>query len=794
MDRPPSNTPTLSLVEIQDLIEGRRMECLSHHGGIEGLAKSLRVDLITGNKGRDWKDVYGKNILPERKSPTILKLMWLAYKDRTLILLTFAAVVSLLVGIYQELVMKEQGWIEGVAIICAICVVVLANAANDYQREKQFRMLSSKLKERMVTILSEGRPLLISVFEVSVGDIFLFEPGEVLPADGLLIEGHKVTIDESSITGESDAAQKNPETDPWLLSGTRVIDGSGRMLVLAVGVNSSQGQLASAMNVENSPTPLQRKLDVLADQIARAGVAAAIFMILSLLGKYFIIHWLRASWPEPAEIMQHLLHIIIQAVTVIVVAVPEGLPMAVTVALAFATTKMLKDNNLVRVIASCETMGAATTICSDKTGTLTENKMTVVKFNLCGIAGDLNTPPIDVDDRIIQLVTDGIAINSTAFMSTNGWIGSKTEVALLNFSIFLLSKADYFEIRKGSRVIQRVPFSSERKYMVTAVEDFDNEGRPIGRIFLKGAAEIVLSRCALCLKGDGSIGELNTNIKSDILRTIDLYAKESLRTIAMAAKDIADTDEFIKVSNSPDVLSQQEQYIWLGVVGIEDPLREGVKEAVQTCQDAGIVVRMVTGDNLETARAIATKANILKEDGLVMEGETFRQLKEHEWGEIIPKLRVLARSSPMDKQILVKKLRGSGEIVAVTGDGTNDGPALKAADVGFSMGIAGTEVAKEASSIVLMDDNFASIVKAVSWGRAVNQSVRKFLQFQLTVNVTAVVTAAVSAIIDSSDESVLTAVQLLWVNLIMDRYPLEANYFIASPLSHSPLMRHQTIY
>lgn len=760
----------LTTHDIHKLFEESNLERISHLGGAEGIAKILGVDLHTGSKVTDLASLYGPNVIPEKPSPSFLQLLWAAYQDKTLLLLSAAALISLLIGVYEQVSTGEKGWIEGVAIIIAILIVVFVNALNDYQRERQFRMLSAKVKDRMVTVLRDSQQQRISIFDLSVGDVLIFEPGEVVPADGLLVDGHKVTIDESEMTGESDAVKKDTERNLFMLAGTRVIDGTGKMLVLATGVNSTQGKLMTALHTESTPTPLQQKLDKLADQIAKGGVVAALFMIVSLSLKFSIVHWIRNDWPKSQKIIQTLLHIVIQAVTVIVVAVPEGLPMAVTMALAFATTQMLKDNNLVRVMSSCETMGAATTICSDKTGTMTENKMTVVKFRICNIDGDRDFNTAKLDHDIVKVITDGIAINSTAFNTSNGWIGSKTEVALLNFAASVLHQPNCQALRDTARLIQRVPFSSERKFMTTAIEAFSTEGRPIGRIFLKGASEVVLGKCSKIIGKDWKIYNLSDEDQIDIKDCISSYASATLRTIGLAYKDIVDTTVFSKMIADPESLEIQAEFVWIGVVGIEDPLRDGVQDAVRKCQKAGIMVRMVTGDNLETAKAIAIKANILDSNGLAMEGSQFRQLYDDQYRKIIPRLQVLARSSPLDKQILVKKLKQYGEIVAVTGDGTNDGPALKAAHVGFSMGIAGTEVAKEASAIVLMDDNFTSIVRAVRWGRSVNESVRKFLQFQLSVNLTAVITAAVSALVDSSEESILTAVQLLWVNLIMDTY------------------------
>ena len=487
------------------------------------------------------------------------------------------------------------------------------------------------------------------------------------------------------------------------------------------------------------------------------------------------------------------LDILIVAVTIIVVAVPEGLPLAVTLALAFATTRMLKENNLVRVLRACETMGNATTICSDKTGTLTENKMTVVagtigsdaKFAsaVAGNSDDKVETSQTVIDRLSPSVRDvllqSIVINSTAFEAEEDgkktFIGSKTETALLMFAKDFLGMGPVGEERANATIAQLFPFDSTRKCMGVAIQLKNGSYR----LFIKGAAEILLAEATRELVDVGADElherEMSESSRSAHASTITAYAEQSLRTIGFLYKDFQEwpplgtrpLDEDRSMVEFSDVFHN---LTFLGIFGIQDPLRPGVSDAVKACQDAGVVVRMVTGDNITTACAIATECGIKTDVGLVMEGPDFRKLPDAEMNRIIPNLEVLARSSPEDKRILVKHLKALGETVAVTGDGTNDAPALKLADVGFSMGIAGTEVAKEASEIILMDDNFRSIVKAIMWGRAVNDSVAKFLQFQITVNITAVLLAFVSAVSSSQMHSVLTAVQLLWVNLIMDTF------------------------
>jgi Ca2+-transporting ATPase len=471
--------------------------------------------------------------------------------------------------------------------------------------------------------------------------------------------------------------------------------------------------------------------------------------------------------------------ILIVSVTIIVVAVPEGLPLAITLSLAFATTQMVKMNNLVRILKSCETMGNATTVCSDKTGTLTQNKMTVVTGTIGEDsfddknAGATSSRSAEFAQRLTdahkRLLIESVAINSTAFEGDGGefgFVGSKTETALLGFAKNVLGMGSLSQERTQALVVQMLPFDSGRKCMGAVYR------LPGGtyRLLVKGASEILLSYSSILALPTGEVTMDGAQIKR-ISEIIDGYARQSLRTIGLIYKDYqqwppAGAENPDDPTQAVDLGALLEDMTFIGVVGIQDPIRPGVPEAVAKCHHAGVMVRMVTGDNVVTAKAIASDCGIYT-DGIVMEGPEFRKLTDSDMNAILPRLQVLARSSPEDKRILVTRLREQGGIVAVTGDGTNDGPALKAADIGFSMGIAGTEVAKEASAIILMDDNFASIIVALMWGRSVNDAVQKFLQFQITVNITAMVVAFITAVQDPEMRSVLTAVQLLWINLFM---------------------------
>jgi Ca2+-transporting ATPase len=846
-----SNNPfAFSPGQLNKLLNPKSLSAFKALGGLQGLEKGLRTSTTAGlsvdevrldrsisfadatnsEKGKAFEDVplvrrksndlaekyegqfhdrlrvFRDNRLPERKPDSIFLLIWRTYNDKILILLTIAAVVSLSLGLYETFSGGSSvDWVEGVAICVAIVIVVVVGAFNDYQKEKQFVKLNKRKDDREVKAIRSGKSMRISVYHVTVGDVLHLEPGDAVPADGVLISGHGIRCDESSATGESDQMKKtgaeevwqqimagsaNKKLDPFIISGSKVLEGVGTYLVTSVGQNSSYGKILMSLRTKSEETPLQVKLGGLANWIGGLGSGAA-GLLFSILLIRFLVN-LSSNDASPTIKGKEFLDILIVAITVIVVAVPEGLPLAVTLALAFATTRMLKENNLVRVLRACETMGNATTICSDKTGTLTQNKMTVVagtwgvdqKFaqpsahsksdsqtsSFAKVFGKLSK---EAQDLLLQ----SIALNSTAFegeeKGVSTFIGSKTETALLTLAKGYLGLDGLAMERANTQVSQVIPFDSSRKCMGAVIKLQSGSYR----LLVKGAAELMLDRATLTVSDffddDLGIEKMERDSKEAVSTIINEYAQQSLRTIGMLFKDFeqwppASAKALDGDKSQADFDDLFHDMIWIGVVGIHDPLREGVVEAVAQCQRSGVVVRMVTGDNVTTARAIAAECGILTDGAVVMEGPAFRQLLDNEMNEVLPNLRVLARSSPEDKRILVSRLKQLGETVAVTGDGTNDGPALKMADVGFSMGIAGTEVAKEASSIILLDDNFSSIITAIAWGRSVNDAVKKFLQFQITVNIAAVVLTFVSAVSNSSNHSVLNAVQLLWVNLIMD--------------------------
>ncbi|SPO02491.1 related to calcium P-type ATPase NCA-3 [Cephalotrichum gorgonifer] len=804
--------------------------------------KHPKVDILPshhhkrGDSFSDRKRIFGVNVLPEVQSKSFLMLVWIALQDKVLILLSIAAVVSLALGLYQTFGQEahEGGgleWIEGVAIIVAIAVVSLVGALNDWKKERQFQKLNKKKEDRQVKVIRSGKPSVISINDILVGDLLMLEQGDVIPVDGIFVDGHNISCDESSATGESDVLKKTPaatafrilqnpeqegdkikKLDPFILSGAKVLDGVGTCIVTAVGPHSTHGRTMLSLRDNAELTPLQMKLNLLAGYIAKLGSLAGLLLFAVLFIEFLVR--LKHSTETPDEKGQNFMTILITAITIIVVAVPEGLPLAVTLALSFATKKMTRENNLVRHLQSCETMGNATVICSDKTGTLTENVMTVVAGSLGNgglVFGDQNvldhlntdssteataedtgakkaTSQRDmvlagslapkIHDDLRQLLNLSIGVNTTAFEDTEDgkkvFIGTKTETALLDWAKNNFALDSLEVVRSNHPAVEMYPFNSSRKCMGAVIRLPEKKYR----VFVKGAPEILLAQChkvldspARGLHSESMDQEHNALILQDISR----FASLSLRTLGLCYRDLDQWPPARSRSANGDSDAVEfsdifREMTWIGAVGIQDPVRRGVSDAVKQCTRAGVGVKMVTGDNIQTATAIAKACGLLENGGRVMEGVEFRRMNDIERANIVGDLRVLARSSPEDKRVLVKALQSKGEIVAVTGDGTNDAPALKAADVGFSMGVTGTEVAKEASDIILLDDNFTSIVIALSWGRAINDAVKKFLQFQITVNITAVLLTFISAVSNDHGESVLTAVQLLWVNLIMDTF------------------------
>eukprot|EP01133_Synstelium_polycarpum_P008414 gene8414-9896_t len=745
------------------MIQNENLEKLQEIGGVDALAGLLKTSLDRGLTTSEAKspnriDRYGENKNKELPSKSFFFFVWEAVQDKTLIILIVAAITSIVLGLTVE--DRATGWIDGTAILFAVIIVVMVTAGNDYNKELKFKKLNAIRNERNSSVLRDGRVCSTPVEQIVVGDIVRLEAGDTIPADGVYLHGSNLSVDESSMTGESDSKHKSVDGEPFMLSGCQILEGRCDMMVLAVGVNSQWGKLKSLLETPDSETPLTTKLESLAEAIGKFGLAAAVLTFLVLIIKYAISFKMEHkvwAWSELGTIVGFL----VTAIAIIVMAVPEGLPLAVTISLAYSMMKMMKDNNLVRHLEACETMGGASNICSDKTGTLTMNRMSVENSV---IGTEIKNPSA----ATIGTLADGICLNSTAYIvrhsepnTPNDHFGNKTECALLEFiEKSGVNYEDRREVNKA-RVVKAYPFSSAKKMSTTVLRNLDDSGFIV---HTKGASEIVLAKCTSILCEDDSVKPFTREQKQLLSKDIEVFASSGLRTLVLAYKLIQGGMDAFQGSREEESIG--DKYTFLALVGIKDPVRPEVPAAVRLCQSAGIQVRMLTGDNIMTAKNIARECGILTDGGVAIEGPQFRQLTEEQLDIIIPHLQVIARCSPTDKYTLVHRLRELGEVVAVTGDGVNDAPQLKEADVGFSMGIAGTEVAKEASDIVLLDDNFSSISKAVLWGRNVYDSIRKFIQFQLTVNLVAVTMAFVGAMTDG--KSPLRPIQLLYINLIMD--------------------------
>ncbi|PNW74900.1 hypothetical protein CHLRE_12g505350v5 [Chlamydomonas reinhardtii] len=752
-------------VDLLTMNEGKDMAALKGLGGAQGLAKKLATSLHEGldpSTVDAHAEAYGHNKFKETPPKSFFSLVWENLQDPVIIILCVAAAVSTALGAAIPEQRKHGEWIEGVAIWVAIILVVSVGAGNDYQKDKQFRKLNAQKDKIMVKVVRGHQTLLVENVELVVGDVYLLDTGDKVVADGVCFDCQGLVIDEASLTGESDPIKKNTDEDPWVRSGTQVTEGSGKLLVVAVGENSEWGKtMALVGEAGDDETPLQVKLTWVASTVGKIGFGVAICCFAALLIKWCVVN---GGFPVSKINQNGPIQFFLYSVTIIVVAVPEGLPLAVTISLAYSMKKMMKDNNFVRVLAACETMGGATAICSDKTGTLTENRMTVVEGWFAGQQFDHLPDPSELPREVCDELKLNCALNSKAFVIEAGpkvdFVGNRTECALL--MMIKTWGCTYTAVREEyeASVYKMFGFSSSKKMASCSVKFADKF-----RHYNKGAAEWVLKRCTSMYNGS-QIVQMGDAEREKLVEVVTGMAKRGLRCICLTYTDYPLVDDSRPADFFEDSDNLDRNLVALAIVGIKDPVRKEVPEAVRVCQRAGITVRMVTGDNIHTAQHIARECGILTEDAVAMEGPDFRKMAAQELLPLLPKLRVLARSSPEDKLTLVSMLKQHGDVVAVTGDGTNDAPALKESDVGLAMGIAGTEVAKEAADIVILDDNFSSIVKSVLWGRSVFTNIRKFLMFQLTVNFVALVIAFFGAVIGGQEP--LNVLQLLWVNLIMD--------------------------
>lgn len=704
---------------------------------------------------------YGVNILTPPEKEPLWKQFLEKFTDPLIIILMIAGVLSIGISFYEHFGLNESFavFFEPIGIFVAILLATGLAFYFELKADKEFAILNQVNDDELVEVIRNGSATQIPKKDVVVGDVVIINTGAEVPADGYLLESTSMSVDESSLTGESlfrrkSIFEKDKEDDATyptneVLRGTKVMEGHGIFKVSKVGDETENGKVFVAAQIDNSvKTPLNEQLDGLSDLITKLSYGFAALVVIGRL----LIYFLGDNSMEWAHITAYVLQTLMIAVTLIVVAVPEGLPMAVTLSLAYSMRRMLKTNNLVRKMHACETMGATTVICTDKTGTLTQNQMSVEDTQFYGLSNQvLGT------DETSRLIKEGIALNSTASLDLSNpdkpvVLGNPTEGALL---LWLRKNGiDYRKLKEDANVIEELPFSTERKYMATVVESAQLVGKKI--IYVKGAPEIIRFLCKQIDK--------NVNI-ADIDKQLTDYQNRAMRTLGFAYQILNDNDAAIA-----DGKVVAENLIFMGIVAIADPVRKDVPAAVQKCIAAGINVKIVTGDTPGTAKEIGRQIGLWTKkdnDGAIITGTEFEKLSDDELDKKVLGLKIIARARPMDKKRLVESLQRNNQVVAVTGDGTNDAPALKAAHVGLSMG-DGTSVAKEASDITIIDNSFSSICRAVMWGRSLYQNIQRFLLFQLTVNVAACFIVLVGAFMGT--ESPLTVTQMLWVNLIMDTF------------------------
>lgn len=698
---------------------------------------------------------HGENVLtPPAKKPIWLQFLD-KFKDPLIIILILAGVLSIGISFYEYLGLGHGAavFFEPGGIFVAILLATGLSFYFEYQADKEFAILNQVNDDEPVEVIRQSNITEVPRRNIVVGDIVVLNTGEEVPADGELLESIQLSVDESSLTGEPMCPKTTDESlfdkdatfaSNHVMKGTKVMEGHGIMRVTAIGDATEQGKVFEAVQIDNSVrTPLDEQLDRLGKWVAKMSYVVGVGIIVGRI----LIYFFSPSYQEfdLMPFIAYVLQTLMIAVTLVVVSVPEGLPMAVTLSLAYSMRRMLKTNNLVRKMHACETMGATTVICTDKTGTLTQNQMRVDDAQFYGVAPDSSA------------VTEGIAVNSTAQLDFTDpehprVLGNPTEGALL---LWLNSHAiDYRKVREEAEVTEQLPFTTERKYMATVVKSALMPGKRI--IYVKGAPEIVFSLCKTA--GEGATGG---SIEKQLLE----YQNRAMRTLGFAF-DILDENE-VAIA---DGKVAAEHLHFIGIAAIADPVRADVPAAVKECIDAGISIKIVTGDTPATAREIGRQIGLWTDtdtDNNIITGPEFAALTDEEVMNRVLDLKIIARARPMDKKRLVESLQKKGQVVAVTGDGTNDAPALKAAQVGLSMG-DGTSVAKEASDITIVDNSFASIGKAVMWGRSLYQNIQRFLLFQLTVNVTACLIVLIGAFMGT--ESPLTVTQMLWINLIMDTF------------------------
>uniref|UniRef100_A0A5B6Z008 Calcium-transporting ATPase n=1 Tax=Davidia involucrata TaxID=16924 RepID=A0A5B6Z008_DAVIN len=774
---------SIDRTKLTEMVKDKNLFEIRRFGGVEGIATALETHPERGIHGNDddvshRQEMFGSNTYHKPPLKGLIYFVLEAFKDTTIFILLGCAALSLGFGIKEHGL--QEGWYEGGSIFVAVFLVVVVSAMSNFRQERQFDKLSKISNNIKIDAVRDGRRQETSIFDIVVGDVVFLTTGDQIPADGLFLDGHSLQVDESSMTGESEHVEVDSIQNPFLFSGSKVADGYARMLVTSVGMNTAWGEMMSSITRDsNEQTPLQARLNKLTSSIGKVGLTVASLVLIVLFIRYFTGNTkdefgakeYNGRRTDINDVFNSVVRIVATAVTIVVVAIPEGLPLAVTLTLAYSMKRMMADHAMVRKLSACETMGSATVICTDKTGTLTMNQMKVTKFWLGqeDMAGESEIAP-----QVLELLHQGVGLNTTGTVykpvsgSVPEFSGSPTEKAILSWAVLELGM-DMEKLKHSSTILHVETFNSEKKR--SGVSMRKNADHNTIHVHWKGAAEMVLAMCSSYYQSKGNIKSINEDERAEFEKIIQGMAASSLRCIAFAHKQIPKEEMEYSEDGKTHQKLKEDGLSLLGIVGLKDPCRPGAKEAIQVCRAARVGIKMITGDNVFTAKAIATECGILGPEqqvnsGEVVEGIEFRNYTHEERMHKVDNIRVMARSSPFDKLLMVQCLKQKGHVVAVTGDGTNDAPALKEADIGLSMGIQGTEVAKESSDIVILDDDFTSVATVLRWGRCVYNNIQKFIQFQLTVNVAALVINFIAAV--SAGEVPLTTVQLLWVNLIMD--------------------------
>lgn len=717
------------------------------------------------------RSTYGTNSFVRQSHESLAKRIWDASTEPMLVMLIFAAIITLAVNITRYFTGGEYNFLECVGIFAAIALSVVITIITEGKSAKAFEALNKINEDTLIKVIRNGEPQLITQKEIVVGDIIMIETGDKIVADGRLFSSNDLSVDESALTGESLPVKKDAEfvcqkSTPvaeranMLYSGCFVSAGNGQMLVTGVGNDTEFGQIAQELSsIEKTTTPLQEKLDKLGKQITVLGASAAAIVFAIEVLQFVMNGQLNLDTVSDA---------FITSIVLIVAAVPEGLPTIVAVSLALNIIKMSKENALVKKMIACETIGCVNIICSDKTGTLTENRMTVQKIYT---GGELINPEQLKDEMLLK----NYCINSNANISEEdgswSFIGNPTEGSLL--AAAAKAGVDYQALRQAADIVRVFPFSSQNKDMSTIVRE---NGKEI--LYVKGNPEKIISLCT----------GISEEEKEKNFHLMEEFQNKAGRLLAFAHKELEGQ------YNDEEQDEVEQELIYDGFVVISDPLSPDVYESIRNCRSAGIEVKMLTGDNIRTARAIANELHMLDDDHIAVEAADIEKLTDEELKEALKKIQVIARSTPLVKMRVVKLLKEQGNVVAVTGDGINDAPAIKHADVGIAMGIAGTDVTKEASDMVLLDDSFSTIIKAVQWGRGIYENFKRFIQFQLTVNVSSVVVVICSILAGFS--APFTALELLWINIIMDGPPaltLGLEPIRPDLLKHKPTRRNENI-